>query len=62
MIESLEQALLAAWSGLTFIPVIGHALESLLSRGARGQDDLASEPLDEPSFLPGLQYELESLP
>jgi hypothetical protein len=57
MIESLEQALLAAWSGLAFIPVIGHALEAAFSSVDREQS-----PGDDTSFVAGPQYELESLP
>jgi hypothetical protein len=52
MIESVEQALLAAWSSLTFIPAIGYALEAVFSRGHRDQP-----PRDEESLPAGLRYE-----
>lgn len=42
MIESLEQALLAAWSGLAFIPVIGHAVDAALE--ARGRRRPSPDP------------------
>jgi hypothetical protein len=63
MIESLEHGLLAAWSGLAFIPLIGYALEAMLAPRAMGYRVRPRPGIpDEQALYAGLQYELEMLP